>query len=193
MATLFDGIPLEQMNTSMTINATAPWLLALYIAVAQQQGGDVRQAAGHGPERHHQGVPVARDLHLPAQALDAADHRRDRLHLRRAAEVEPDQRLQLPPAGGRGHAGAGAGLRAGDRGGRARRRPRRRAGAGGRFRQGGRPDQLLRQCRHPLRHRAVQDARLRRALGRDLPRALRHRRGEVPPVPLRRAGQLAWA
>ena len=56
MATLFDGIPLEQMNTSMTINATAPWLLSLYIAVAQQQGGDVSEAAGHGPERHHQGI-----------------------------------------------------------------------------------------------------------------------------------------
>lgn len=40
MRELFDGIPLEQMNTSMTINATAPWLLALYIAVAEEQGAD---------------------------------------------------------------------------------------------------------------------------------------------------------
>ena len=46
MATLFDGIPLEQMNTSMTINATAPWLLALYIAVAQKQGADVSKLQG---------------------------------------------------------------------------------------------------------------------------------------------------
>ena len=46
MATLFDGIPLEQMNTSMTINATAPWLLALYIAVAQNQGADVKKLQG---------------------------------------------------------------------------------------------------------------------------------------------------
>ena len=38
MRTLFDGIPLEGMNTSMTINATAAWLLALYIAVADEQG-----------------------------------------------------------------------------------------------------------------------------------------------------------
>lgn len=38
MRTLFEGIPLERMNTSMTINATAPWLLALYIAVAEEQG-----------------------------------------------------------------------------------------------------------------------------------------------------------
>ncbi|MDH5529733.1 MAG: methylmalonyl-CoA mutase family protein, partial [Paracoccaceae bacterium] len=35
MRALFDGIPLDQMNTSMTINATAPWLLALYIAAAE--------------------------------------------------------------------------------------------------------------------------------------------------------------
>ncbi|MEY3004197.1 MAG: hypothetical protein RLZZ491_1373 [Pseudomonadota bacterium] len=46
MAALFDQIPLEQMNTSMTINATAPWLLALYIAVAEQQGADVTQLQG---------------------------------------------------------------------------------------------------------------------------------------------------
>jgi (2R)-ethylmalonyl-CoA mutase len=38
MRALFDQIPLEEMNTSMTINATAAWLLALYIAVADEQG-----------------------------------------------------------------------------------------------------------------------------------------------------------
>ncbi|MEZ5889799.1 MAG: protein meaA [Xanthobacteraceae bacterium] len=38
MRTLFEGIPLDAMNTSMTINATAAWLLALYIAVADEQG-----------------------------------------------------------------------------------------------------------------------------------------------------------
>ena len=36
MRTLFDGIPLATMNTSMTINATAAWLLALYVAVAEE-------------------------------------------------------------------------------------------------------------------------------------------------------------
>jgi (2R)-ethylmalonyl-CoA mutase len=46
MRTLFDSIPLEQMNTSMTINATAPWLLALYIAVAEEQGADVAKLQG---------------------------------------------------------------------------------------------------------------------------------------------------
>ena len=46
MRTLFDQIPLEDMNTSMTINATAPWLLALYIAVAEEQGADVAKLQG---------------------------------------------------------------------------------------------------------------------------------------------------
>ncbi|WP_281286264.1 protein meaA [Ruegeria faecimaris] len=46
MRVLFDQIPLEQMNTSMTINATAPWLLALYIAVAEEQGADVSKLQG---------------------------------------------------------------------------------------------------------------------------------------------------
>jgi len=46
MRTLFDQIPLDQMNTSMTINATAPWLLALYVAVAEEQGADVTQLQG---------------------------------------------------------------------------------------------------------------------------------------------------
>lgn len=46
MRALFDAIPLEQMNTSMTINATAPWLLSLYIAVAEEQGADITQLQG---------------------------------------------------------------------------------------------------------------------------------------------------
>ena len=46
MRVLFDQIPLDQMNTSMTINATAPWLLALYIAVAEEQGADVSTLQG---------------------------------------------------------------------------------------------------------------------------------------------------
>ena len=40
MQTLFDQIPLDKMNTSMTINATAAWLLSLYIATAERQGGN---------------------------------------------------------------------------------------------------------------------------------------------------------
>jgi len=46
MRMLFNEIPLDKMNTSMTINATAPWLLALYIAVAEEQGVDPKQLQG---------------------------------------------------------------------------------------------------------------------------------------------------
>lgn len=46
MEILFDQIPLDQMNTSMTINATAPWLLALYVAAAKRQGVDTAQLQG---------------------------------------------------------------------------------------------------------------------------------------------------
>jgi ethylmalonyl-CoA mutase len=46
MRTVFDGIPLDESNTSMTINATAMWLLALYVAVADEQGSDRAALAG---------------------------------------------------------------------------------------------------------------------------------------------------
>ena len=46
MAALFDGIPLDQVSSSMTINATAIILLALYVAVARRQGVDARKLSG---------------------------------------------------------------------------------------------------------------------------------------------------
>ncbi len=46
MAALMDGIPLGEMNTSMTINATAAWLLALYIVAAENQGVSENQLQG---------------------------------------------------------------------------------------------------------------------------------------------------
>ena len=46
MRTLFDGIPLAEANTSMTINAPAMWLLALYVAVADEQGAPRATLAG---------------------------------------------------------------------------------------------------------------------------------------------------
>jgi ethylmalonyl-CoA mutase len=43
---LFDQIPIEKMNTSMTINGTAMWLLALYVALARERGVDTQKLAG---------------------------------------------------------------------------------------------------------------------------------------------------
>ena len=46
MRQLFDGLPLAEMNTSMTINATAAWLWGLYLALAEEQGVDLNQLQG---------------------------------------------------------------------------------------------------------------------------------------------------
>ena len=72
MRKLFADIPLTEMNTSMTINATAMWLLAMYQVVAEEQNPDLSPdevaapARGHDPERHHQGIPVAGHLRRSA-------------------------------------------------------------------------------------------------------------------------------
>ena len=46
MRRLFEGVPLADVTTSMTINATAATLLALYLAVAEEQGADWRELGG---------------------------------------------------------------------------------------------------------------------------------------------------
>ena len=165
MKELLDGIPVEAMNTSMTINATAAWLLGLYVAHAQDKGVDPALLAGHDAERHRQGVPEPRHLHLPARSEPAPHRRHHRLHRAPCAQVEPDQRLQLPPARGGRDAGAGDRLRAGHRHRRARRRARlgqdRRRRAAGR----GRPHQLLRELQRPLRGGDLQNAGLHPACG----------------------------
>ena len=66
----------------MTINGTAMWLLALYVALARERGVPEAALRGHDPERHRQGVPGARHVHLPARAVAAAG-RRDLRVLRR--------------------------------------------------------------------------------------------------------------
>ena len=64
----------------MTINATAMWLLGMYLALADEQGVAVREALGHDAERHPEGVPVARHVHLPARGVEAAHRRPHRVH-----------------------------------------------------------------------------------------------------------------
>src|SRR4030088_2080778 len=54
MRALFDGIPLADANTSMTINAPAMWLLALYVTVADEHGADVAPLAGTPPDHNIQ-------------------------------------------------------------------------------------------------------------------------------------------
>ena len=80
MAALMDGIPLGEMNTSMTINATAAWLLALYIVTAEEQGVAQDQLQGTTQNDIIKEFLARGHLRLPAGALDAADRRHDRLH-----------------------------------------------------------------------------------------------------------------
>ena len=118
MRHLFEDIPLTEMNTSMTINATAMWLLALYQVVAEEQNPDLSpeevagQLAGTTQNDIIKEYLSRGHLRVPARALAAADLRRHLLHGQPDPEVEPDQHLQLPPAGGRRDADAGAGVRA---------------------------------------------------------------------------------
>ena len=56
METLFDGIPLDKVSTSMTINGPAVILFCFYVAAAEKQGVPTREAARDDPERHPEGV-----------------------------------------------------------------------------------------------------------------------------------------
>ena len=190
MHALLDGIPLDEMNTSMTINATAAWLLALYLTVAEENGVDRGMLQGTTQNDIIKEFLSRGTYAFPPGAVDAADRGHDRLHGRRGAEVEPDQHLLLPPAGGRGDAGAGDRLRAGHRHRRARRRARARAG--GDLPARVRAHLVLRQRRHPLHRGAREAARDGAAVGGDRAHALRRGGRALPALPLRRAGELAW-
>ena len=115
MRALFDRIPLDRMNTSMTINATAMWLLALYQVVAEEQA----LAAGADPAEAVRSLSGTTQNDIIKEYLSRgtyvfAPEPSLRLITDMVAytvaeipQLEPHQHLQLPPAGGRGHAGAG--------------------------------------------------------------------------------------
>ncbi len=115
MQTLFDGIPLERVSTSMTINSTAAILLALYVAVAKQQGASLATPRGNGAERCPEGVHRARNLHLPAAPGDAHRHRHFRVVPAGIAELECDFDFRLPHSRSRLDGRAGSCFHAGER------------------------------------------------------------------------------
>ena len=128
-----------------------------------------RRAARHRPERHPQGVRRARELHLPAAAVDAADDRPLRLLRRAAAELEHDLDLRLPHPRGRLDGRAGARVHA-------RQRDRLRAGGGRRGPLAGRlrrPPLVLLQRAQPLLPGGGEVPRRPAALGADHAGALR--------------------
>ena len=86
MRMLFNGIPLESVSTSMTINAPAAVLLLMYQTVGEEQGVAPGQADRHDPERRAQGVHRPRHLHLPAPPVAAPGRRHVRLLPPRAAK-----------------------------------------------------------------------------------------------------------
>ena len=115
MRVLFDGIPLDQMSVSMTMNGAVLPVLSLYIVAAEEQGVKPRPAGRDHPERHPQGVHGPEHLHLPADPVDADRLRHLRLHVDPHAAVQLDLDLRLPHAGGRGDGRPRAGLHAGRR------------------------------------------------------------------------------
>ena len=107
MSALMEGIPLSDMNTSMTINATAAWLLALYIVAAEDQGVEQRALQGTTQNdiikeflaRGTYAFPPPPSMRLIADMIAyTVEH---------VPALEPDQHLLLSPAGGGRHAGAG--------------------------------------------------------------------------------------
>ena len=115
MERLFEGIPLDKVSTSMTINSPGAVLLAMYLAVAEKQGVTLGQAAGHHPERHSEGIFLPGHLHLPAPALHADHHRHLRVLHQGSAPLEHHQHQRLPHPGSRLHRGAGSRLHPGQR------------------------------------------------------------------------------
>ena len=157
-----------EMNTSMTINATAAWLLALYIAVADEQGAPRDEAAAARP-RTTSSRNISRAAPTCFRPAPSMRLIKDTIlfttkempkwnpmnvcsyHLQEAGAT-PVQELAFALATAIAVLDTVQGLRRGDAGG---------------VRRGGRAHLVLRQCRPALHHRDVQDARLHRAVGRD--------------------------
>ena len=79
MGVLLDGLPLGEVSTSMTINATAPILLALYVAAAEAQGVPRERISGTTQNDILKEYIARGHLHLPAAAVDAPRDRRLRV------------------------------------------------------------------------------------------------------------------
>ena len=98
MRTLFEGIPLDRVTTSMTINSTAATLLSLYAAVAEEQGIS-KDRIGGTVQNDILKEYIARGTYIyPAEAFDAADHGHVRLLHPRGAALEHDLDFGLPHA-----------------------------------------------------------------------------------------------
>ena len=100
MKILFDGIPLDQMSVSMTMNGAVLPILAFFIVAAKSRASTAKARRDH-PERHPQGVHGPQHLHLPARTEHADHVGHLRLYQPRDAAVQ--QHLDF----GLSHAGSG--------------------------------------------------------------------------------------
>ena len=101
MRTAFDGIPLDEVSTSMTINAPAAVLLLLYELVAEEQGVESQQLKGTVQNDILKEYIARGNFIYPPEPIDAADHGPVRLLQGEHPEVEHglDLRLPLPREG----------------------------------------------------------------------------------------------
>ena len=193
MRALFDGLPLAKMNTSMTINAPAAWLLALYIAVADEQGAP-RAALQGTTQNDIIKEYLARGTYIfpPKPALRLTT---DTIAFTTAEMPKWNPinlcSYHLQEAGADAVEEAGFALAAAIAVLDAAKA--RGAIPSARISQSRRPHQLLRQFGREVHHRDLQAARDGGDLGRDRAKALRRRGSEAAPLPLWRAGELAGA
>ena len=108
MDILFDGIPLADTTTSMTISGPAVPVFCMYLAAAERQGADLGQAERHAADRHLQGVHRAEGVAVPAAAAPAADRRPDGVLRGAHPGLQAAVGVRLPHQGGRLHGRAGA-------------------------------------------------------------------------------------
>ena len=102
MERLFEGIPMGEITTSMTINAPAMVLLACSRSRGEA-GRPARGSGRHQPERHTQGVHRPEGVALPARAFHACLQGHARLRDRAHAPLEHCLHLRLPHPRGREH------------------------------------------------------------------------------------------
>ncbi len=107
MAALFDGIPLDRVSTSMTINSTAIILLAMYVAIAERQGIDRAKLSGTVQNDILKEYLARGTFIYPPAGLASPGDRHLRVLRARAAAVERDfgERLSHPRSGLDGRAG----------------------------------------------------------------------------------------
>ena len=173
MHTLFDGIPMNEMNTSMTINATAAWLLALYMTVAEENGIDRSVLEGTTQNdiikeflsRGTYAFPPEASLRLTADMIAFTV---DEVPKWNPINVCP---YHLQEAGATPVQEIAYSLSHRDRRARRRAAARARGDVSARVR----PHLVLRQRRDPVRRGARQAARDGPAVGGDRARALRRR------------------